>query len=270
MLSAEPYVVKCRSLHQRKKLWVFGDTHLYNRSCITSEVEAMVDEIEDDPDALVICTGDYADCISPYDPRFDAREVAPDKRESFFNGLVTEIYNDLIELFKPIKDKCVGLLRGNHEDKFESKFEYHLVKEVCKALDLRYLDYCCAFDLVFKAGKKSETFKVWAHHGAGGATTTGGKINKLKKAMTEVFDADIYCMGHSHEQMDLPLAYLYQDESGKIRQRKKLGVITGAYLATYREGTSSYGEKKLYSPVSLGSVAITIVPATRRLGVEKR
>jgi hypothetical protein len=38
----------------------------------------------------------------------------------------------------------------------------------------------------------------------------------------------------------------------------------------HRQLHSFSGEQKLYSPVSLGSVAVTIVPGTRRLGVEKR
>lgn len=270
MHSAKPYIVKCRSLKKQYKLWVIGDLHLYNRSCVEEMIDELVEEIRGDPYAIWIGTGDYADCITAYDPRFDATEVAPDKREKFFEGLPSKIIEDIVDKFYPIRKKCVGLLRGNHEDKFENKFEMSLVKDVCDTIGVPYLDYCCAFDLVFKTKKEEVKFKIWAHHGAGFATTTGGKINKLNKAMSEVFDADIYCMGHTHEQMDLPRSILYQDDKGVIRQKRKLGVITGAYLATYREGCSSYGEKKLYSPVSLGSVAVTIIPDSRRLGVDKR
>jgi UDP-2,3-diacylglucosamine pyrophosphatase LpxH len=270
VISADPWVIKCRNLRERWKLWAIGDVHLHNRSCIVSEIEALVEEVKDDPKSIWIGLGDLADCISPYDPRFDAQEVSPTKRDIFFQKLGRSIVKDLVELFRPIKDKCIGLLRGNHESKYECKTDQAIMSDVCENLDIRYLDYCAAFDLVFKTRSKSEVFKVWAHHGAGGATTTGGKINKLKKAMTEVFDADIYLMGHMHEQVDLSLVQLYQDDKGIVRQRKKQGVVTGSYLATYSDGSSSYGEQKLYSPVSMGSVAITIVPGTRRLGVEKR
>jgi UDP-2,3-diacylglucosamine pyrophosphatase LpxH len=270
MRSLPPWIVKCNSLADRYRLWAIGDVHLYNRACIVSELDALIDEIRGDPHSLWIGLGDMADCISPYDPRFDAQEVAPEKRSNFFQKLGRSIIKDLTEKFAPIKGQCVGLLRGNHESKYESHTDQAIMEDVCENLGVRYCDYCCAFDLVFAAKKASESFKLWAHHGAGGATTTGGKINKLKKAMTEVFDADIYLMGHCHEQLDLSLVHLYQDERGVIRQRKKQGVVTGAYLATYHSGTSGYGEQKLYSPVSLGSVAVTIVPGTRRLGVEKR
>jgi len=270
VIAAKPYVVKCRNLNDRWRLWAIADVHLYNRSCIVSELDALIEEIRTDPHALWVGVGDLADCISPYDPRFDAQEVAPEKRNAFFEKLGRRVVEDLVEKFRPIADKCVGMHNGNHEDKYEVATDQAITMDVAENLGTRYLGYCSAFDLVFSTGRSKVSFVVWCHHGAGGAQTTGGKINKLKKAMTEVFDADIYIMAHMHEQLDLSLVQLYKDPDGKILQRKKQGIVTGAYLATYREGTAGYGEKKLYAPVSLGSSAITIVPATRRLGVEKR
>lgn len=269
MISAEPHVVNVKSMRDRWRLWLVGDLHLYNRSCVESEIDAMIEEIKNDACALWIGMGDMADCIDPYDPRFDAREVAPDKRENFFQFLGRSVVRDLVEKFKPIRKKCVGLHSGNHESKYEAKTDQAIVSDVCENLGVRYLGYSSIFDLVFRCRGRSESFKVWCHHGAGGATTTGGKINKLKKAMVEVADADIYCMAHMHEQLDLSLVNVFQDEHGKLQQRKRLGVVTGAYLATYKDGSCSYGEKKLYAPVSLGSVAVTIVPETRRLGIQK-
>lgn len=270
MLSVAPIVIKTSTLKRRWRIWAIGDLHLYNRACIESEIDLMIDEIKNDPHALWIGLGDYADCITMYDKRFDAQEVAPSKREKFFERLPARIVEDVCAKFEPIAKQCLGLGRGNHEDTMETRHDIALTKDVCENLGVRYLDYCSIFDLVFKSPREKAVFKIFTHHGAGFATTTGGKINKLKKVMTEVIEADIYLMGHSHEQMDLPLVHLYQDADGTLRQKKKLGVITGAYLATYREGCTSYGEKKLYSPVALGSVAVTIVPGTRRLGVEKR
>ena len=277
MRSAEPFVIRTPTMTRRWRIWAIGDLHLYNKGCIESEIDLMVQEIKDDPYAVWIGLGDYADCITAYDPRFDAQEVAPDKRDNFFERLPARIVDDVCTKFEPIAGQCLGLCRGNHEDKMETRHDIALTKDVCENLStskhtVRYLDYSAVFDLIFKSKRKKEEahFKIFCHHGAGFGTTTGGKINKLKKVMTEVIDADIYMMGHSHEQIDLPLVQLYQDENGVLRQKKKLGVITGSYLATYRDGCTSYGEKKLYSPVTLGSIAVTVVPATRRLGVEKR
>ena len=272
MINGKPFVVKAK-MDKRYRLWVVGDLHLYNRSCIEEEIDAMVKEIKEDPYALWIGVGDYADCISFDDPRFHPNEIAVDKRSAYFDGFAEEIVADVCEKFEPIKKKCLGLLEGNHEHKFDQKsqknFHSALVADICETLKVRFLGYSGVFDLVFQQGKKKEVFKIYAHHGAGGSTTTGGKINKLKKMMIEVFDADIYCMGHCHEQMDLPMVYLHQKD-GKICERKKMGVITGSYLATYRAGSTSYGEIAMYSPVSIGSIAVTIVPGTRRLGTEKR
>ena len=273
MQSMKPFVVKCRSMKKQWRVWGVGDLHLYNKACVESLVDEMIEEIKNDPYALWIGLGDYADCITAYDPRFDSHEVAPDKRERVAHLMAENILEDLEAKFQPIKKKCLGLLEGNHEKKFDSHARQHenpLVETLCDILGVRYLAYSAAFDLLFKHGNKSsEAFKIYVHHGAGAASTTGGKINKLKKMMVEVCDADIYMSAHTHEQIDLNVVYLYQDDEGVLRQRKKLGVVTGSYLATYRQGSTSYGEMKLYSPVALGSVAVTIVPATRRVGIQK-
>jgi len=270
MISAEPFVVKCRTLNQRWRLWMFSDLHLGSKACMENQIDAFIKELKDDPYSLWLGGGDYAECIDVRDRRFDSREVAREKRHIFFDNMSKNIVDMLVEKFKPIKKKCVGLLRGNHEDTYEVNHSTALVQTICEELDVRYLDYCTAFDLVFKAPRKqTESFKVWAHHGAGFAATTGGKINKLKKAMTEVFDADIYLMGHMHEQLTHSQPMLAQDAGGELQSREKLGIVSGAYMATYRDGGSTYGEKKMYSPVALGSVAVTILPASRRLGTEK-
>jgi hypothetical protein len=260
-------VVRVKSMSDYQRLWVTGDWHLMNRSCIERMVDEHLEEIAKDKHSLVLAIGDYADLITAYDPRFDAHDVAPGHREKFFEKLGSQIIDMLIEKFTPIRKQVVAVLRGNHEDKFENKMDQAIIKDVCAKLDMPYGDYCCAFDLTFTTGKKSETFRVWAHHGSGNAQTIGGKINKLKRSVN-IFDADIYAQGHMHDQMDVSRVRLY-DDNGVIRQKKQLCVATGSFLATYRQGASSYAEKKMYEPVALGPVAIRIRPKGRKLALEK-
>jgi len=145
-----------------------------------------------------------------------------------------------------------------------------VIKPVCDRLGVRYLDYSALFDIEFKCKSKIETFKLFVHHGAGAANTTGGKTNRLKKMMVEVCDADLFLMGHCHERIDIQLVRLSQDKNYQLIERELTGAISGSYLATYREGGTSYGEMKMYAPVSLGSVAFTILPGKRWIGTERR
>ena len=45
MHSGKPFEVKCRTLKKQYKLWVVGDLHLYNRSCIEEMIDELVEEI---------------------------------------------------------------------------------------------------------------------------------------------------------------------------------------------------------------------------------
>lgn len=270
MKSLPPFEIKCKKLDERYKIWGIGDVHIYSACCMESRAKRLVQEIANDPYSYWVGLGDYADCIDMYDPRFDAREVAPEKRDAFFERMPERIIEDLTEMFYPIRKKCLGMCEGNHEDKFQHEYDVAIVKDVCDNLGCRFLGYSAIFDVVFKGKNKSVSRKMFVHHGAGASATTGGKINRLKKFMVEICDADIVMVGHSHERIDLQIVRLIQDENYELAEREIIGAISGSYLATYKQDQTSYAEKKGYSPVSIGSVAITIVPEHGWMGTERR
>lgn len=259
--------VNVPTLKNWNRLWLLGDLHLTHRSCIEHLIKEVIDDIAADKDSLVVLLGDLADCINQYDPRFDAQDVAPSKRHMFFEKYGKQIIQMLVDTLRPIAPQVIACLRGNHEEKFENHMDMAITQDVCETLKMPYGDYCCSVDIVYRSKKNEEKFRVFAHHGAGFATTTGGKINKLAK-LINIYEADIYGIGHIHEQMDISKVRL-ENVDGKIKQRKKLCVSSGAFLATYMQGSSSYAEKKLYEPVALGPVAVRIRPEGRRLAVEK-
>jgi hypothetical protein len=111
----------------------------------------------------------------------------------------------------------------------------------------------------------SNTFRVWCHHGAGAAQTKGGKINRLVSFMRN-FDADIFFMGHVHDQMGARIQVLTADnDCTRLRNRQKVGVISGSYLKTYDQGVTSYGEQKGYEPTTLGAAWVAIQPWHREI-----
>jgi hypothetical protein len=159
---------------------------------------------------------------------------------------------------------------------------------LCTELGVADLGYSCFMDVIFcrtnqanghapilmttkpvsRNGKQqytSEQFRVWCHHGAGAAQTKGGKINRLSSFMRN-FDADIFFMGHVHDQMGCRLQVLTADaDCTKLRNREKIGVVSGSYLKTYAQGVISYGEQKGYEPTTLGAAHVMIKPSTREV-----
>ena len=80
------------------------------------------------------------------------------------------------------------------------------------------------------------------------------------------FEADIFFMGHVHDQMGARLTPLCADSDClKIRNRTRLGVVSGSYLKTYAQGVTTYGEQKGYEPTTLGAAWVMVKPDTREM-----
>jgi hypothetical protein len=112
----------------------------------------------------------------------------------------------------------------------------------------------------------SQTFRIYGHHGSGGAATPGGKLNRLLRFMND-FDADIYAIGHVHDVVVKSWPRIGANNAcDKLIEIPRIGIVTGSYLRTYTQGSTGYGEVKGYSPVPLGAVAVEIEPHTRKMG----
>jgi len=155
---------------------------------------------------------------------------------------------------------------------------------LCNELEAPDLQYCALFDLVFvrkartkkpylseespaqEDGKgRSVTFRVFGHHGAGYAQTPGGKLNRLVQFM-QSFVADIYFCGHVHDKVGRREPALGANaDCTKIEAYERVGVISGSYLKTYAQGTTTYGEQRGYRPTTLGAATVRINPDKRKV-----
>jgi hypothetical protein len=269
----------------------FSDIHWFARAYAEKEVLKTRDEILKNPFTFWIGGGDYGDFVGFGDTkRFDPEAVAERVSVKDLGSLGKKTYESLYkDVFEPIKHKCLGLLIGNHEKQYMRRQQQEdLHGWLCTKMDVENLGYSCFVDIVFQQVRNmdasdwtapsihrcslskanhagSETFRVWCHHGAGAAQTKGGKINRLTTFMRN-FEADIFFMGHVHDQMGARLTPLIADSSCKhIRHRTKLGVISGSYLKTYAQDVTTYGEQKGYEPVTLGAARVRIKPQTREM-----
>jgi len=267
------------------KLVYFSDIHWLAKACAEKEVLKQRQAILDDPFTFWIGGGDYGEFIGYGDAkRFDPDAVSEKVTVKDLARLGKVTYTGIRDLFKPIAHKCLGLIVGNHEKQYMRRLQQEdLHGWLCTELGVADLGYSCLMDVVFNrtpkaihgpvlstipprdAGKHSETFRVWCHHGAGAAQTKGGKINRLTGFMRN-FDADIFFMGHVHDQMGARLQVLEADrDCTKLTNREKLGVISGSFLKTYARGVTTYGEQKGYEPTTLGAAWVAIKPDTREM-----
>jgi hypothetical protein len=257
------------------KIWNLSDIHWMSKACAEDEVRADIKRIKDDPYSFWLGGGDYCDFIGHSDKRFDPDAVAEWVNVKDLGDLGRVGMTQLRDLFWPIKHKCLGLLIGNHEKKYELKTENDSLHAwLCEELEVPNLQYSAFFDLVLCRGPvkrprlqmespsytSRRQFRVFCHHGAGFATTPGGKLNKLIQFM-QSFEADLYFCGHVHDRTARKEPTITVDKNcKKLTHRSRLGVIAGSYLKTYQQGVTTYGEQRGYRPTALGASVVEITP----------
>lgn len=144
--------------------------------------------------------GDYAECINYTDKRFDPTTIDPYYLAELSNAVPRQI-ETIKELFDPIMDKCIGLLRGNHEETIRLRYHYDVMYEFWKRWkvpilgDIAWVVLRFVHDCETKGKKPTSVFKMIATHGNVGGRTAGYKLNRMEH-MTRYYDADIYLMGH--------------------------------------------------------------------------
>jgi len=249
-------------------LYTIGDEHIGTQLFAESRLQAKITQIKRDPIAYWIGMGDKAEFISPSDPRWDAGVIANWVHEDNIAIDQSEYYCDL---YTPIIDKCIGLIEGNHEDAIRIHSHIDVQKNICKHLGVPNLGYSCWVRFKFKrrSSKEAHVFDGVFTHGSGWAITKGAKMNKLERFM-DAFNARLYAYAHVHDIiLETGKAYLDLDAKGNIKQRTKVGAMTGCWFKTYSQGVrASYGEKRSYPPTEIGCPMFTIYPDKDILKVE--
>lgn len=256
------------------EIWNFSDLHMMTKSCAMDEILEDVEIVRNNPNAFWFGGGDYCEFISPTDKRFDPNSVDESIKIKDLGQLGKMGMEKTRDLFKSIAPKCIGMLFGNHETGYmATKEQWGLHHWLCTELGVPDLGYCALFDVVFirapgkpRLVRKTEdtrggwTVRIFAHHGAGFATTPAGKLNRLMQFM-DSFRADVYFCGHVHDQKGQRLTKLGADaDCKKIKGITQLGVISGGYFKTYQQGVTSYGEMKGYRPTVLGAAKVIFLP----------
>ena len=266
-------------------IWNLSDLHLMSRACAEEQIAADIEAIRSDPCAFWLGGGDYCEFIGPLDKRFDADSVAEWVSVKDLGNIGEAGIRHAAKLFQPIKHKCLGLLTGNHEKAYEHRTEHEGMHGwLCMELGVPNLQYSAIMDVVFcrktgvkapylsadppGAGGDAVRFRVFCHHGAGFASTPGGKLNKLIQFM-QSFEADIFFCGHVHDKVGRREPSMgVDDDCKKLVARERLGVISGSYLKTYAQGVTTYGEQRGYRPVSLGAAWVKVSPSTGKMNAE--
>ena len=201
--------------------------------------------------------GDYADFIPPKDKRFDARILSPRLRKRT-GDIITASIEEVVEEFRPIKNKLLFLISGNHDDKYRKQVGVDIVKLIAERLDIK--QDCFPYEAlvkIFFGSKGRFSLRMYASHGFGGGLHKGAKINRAAH-VAQNFEADIIVAGHSHDMVVAPSAFLRTNSKGTSVVESIRWLVRVSGFRKSRSPVSDYEEFSGMPPNVTGTVAIEV------------
>ena len=217
-----------------------SDIHYGNNNCKLHKVQRLIDYLTPREHNYWYILGDIFDCILSSDKRASAE----DKAESIFRSR-----RKIMQMFDPIKDRCLGWGDGNHEAKLEKENVGSPCRDIAEEWGVPYLGYSG-----FLRIKPTESIAkrrcpiLYYHHGASAGRKTGGSINRVEE-LAQYWGADFYNVAHAHKLWTT--SEVFVDWTGVY---KKVFAMTGTYLETCTIGQTGYGEIAQYPPQDLGCI----------------
>lgn len=235
-----------------------GDLHIGSSNTDKVYLKKTIDWIKNKKNCYTILMGDMVEAIIPTDKRFDIRCVDKEFQNDLSN-LPLEQIKYLKKLLYPIRHKIITSLEGNHEEKFKLHNYIDLQRELCEYLGVERGDYMTFVRLKFNREQfHCPPIVIWCTHGWFEGRKRGGKINQLEDVAAG-YDFDIALAGHSHDLFATSSLRIGLASTGKqIYSKKKIFCNTGTFVNTVSMNSSSYAEKRAYTPKKVGVIRIDV------------
>lgn len=247
-----------------------GDIHHDSPAHAASEFAAFLAYMKRErPNAYGLGMGDYIDTFRAHE-RAMLEGVDCESATDYLNDMGKRASELIAEKLTGIK--WIGLLGGNHfinltlAPKRGAKVEMHSDAYIAQLLGCPYLGVCSAIviTLVDRRRNLSADWRVIAHHGAGGATTVGGAINRVQRFL-DGWAADCALMGHDHQRGILPTRDRISFDGLELSSSVRYVGRTGSFLRGYVPDHPSYVTDAALTPSSLGWIEFEL-----RLKVDER
>lgn len=231
------------------ELFNIGDLHRGDDACDVPLFYYVIDYIKKNPNAYWVSTGDILNTA-----------IRQGKHASIYGSanLETE-YNFALEEFRPIADKCLGIVSSNHHLRVFNAIGMSLDRLFARELNVPYLGDMGLINIICD----KNSYHAAMFHGIGCSSTIGGKSNNLEK-LAQVFPcADLYMTGHTHTYVSFINEIPYID-----RKRNKLTYFQSHFVTTghFLDWDKSYAPQLGLKPAPKGVAVIELAghPAGNR------
>lgn len=255
------------NLEKPEKIDIFflGDIHEGNANHAETEFKEAVKYIKENQNkTYVIGMGDYIDGINHKDPRFDPVEICRKYKLRDLKNLPVKQVENLLAALNPIQDKFIGLIAGNHEEKYVKHNSFDPVwlmsqKMTSKPKILGYNGWV-KFGFFYENDRRRSNFNIdiALSHGIGGGGFREGYPVNLIHDIFRFIDADVHIMGHIHQMIVDVTSERITVLKNKIKRRKVLYGSNGCFMRKEKIGTRGYFEGKKGKPSSIGMLKLTL------------
>lgn len=231
------------------KLYPISDLHLGDGNTDLKMFRALVNTIKDTDNFYTVLVGDLIN-----------NAVVGSVSNSYEDTLTPhQQKRQLIEELKPIKDKILAVVPGNHEYRSRKTTDTHIIYDICDSLNI--LDRYCDDEAVVKLsfGKRNinnrrQCYSLYLTHGSGGGKRPGSAINNIEMAALSV-NADVFIFGHYHKKIAYKNQYRNIDLNNNIITERERLFIVSSHWAEFFGG---YAARGMFVPSAKGSVPITL------------
>lgn len=245
-----------------------GDLHYGAASFDHKKFAEIVNWIAKRPTTYWVGLGDYVEAITYRDlRRFSPENIDPQYKIGDLQDMITHQVDGISKLLTPIKDRCIGVSTGNHEFDALRNLDHDITARLAQNLRVKNMGWTCLTRLVFKQGSgkyspHSAVLIMLTEHSNLAGRKKGSKINRIEDRFADFPDVDILLWGHSHDKVATTKEFLYLPRKGELvlKARKAVAGIVPSFYNTYAVGTTTYGERRGYSPTATGIVLIEIKP----------
>lgn len=267
-----------RRLPKDCRIILASDFHEGNMMQHSDAIEQLVDYVKSTPHTYVMLGGDLIEAI-----------CVDDKRYSRFvhNEMPIQQCKSIVKKLKPMEDRILFILEGNHEWVLTNKIGNIVEELICKPLgkNVRYGTLTTKFSILDDKGRVRN--KIFYTHGFRGRSISSVADDPVRRIANEKLqvknklkhlagDCAVMAMGHYHKLIiSKPEEELYliddsftikaqytqpQDGTGYIDPNLRYYCCTGSFLKLYGTlGVSGYGELFGFAPTELGYCEIDMV-----------
>ena len=226
-----------------------GDVHYGSREFNEVRWHSAIKRVQDDPNCYAVLVGDMIDN--------GVKSSVSNVYEQVCSPRVQKEW--LAEELKPIRDKILAAVGGNHERRSAKEVDDDPLYDVLVRLGLedKYRPNIAFLSVAFCAStvdrqRKTErkiartTYVFAITHGAGGgmyATSVGGRLTNFSLSLSGV---DCLIIGHTHKPITFPLSRLVYDKHAQTVTQEQFNVVVASSFLDF----GGYPVQKLLTPAA--------------------